>query len=190
MVRPGIDQAPVVEVNEASIEKAIASLLDLDHAALKKRWRALQGGDPPKRLSRQLLLRALAHAMQEKVFGGLSPTLQQRLQLLAAELQNTGRITGIGGQPKFKSGTRLIREWQGHTHEVTVLDSGFDWNGKTYRSLSAIARAITGTRWNGHVFFGLKSRQSPCSASASLSDRRAAGAIKANAITHRRHGDA
>jgi hypothetical protein len=78
---------------------------------------------------------------------------------LAAELQSTGRISGFGRQPKFKPGTRLIREWQGQTHEVTVLEEGFRWKDKTYRSLSAIARAITGTRWNGHVFFGLKSRQ-------------------------------
>ena len=69
----------------------------------------------------------------------------------------------LEAQPKFKPGTRLIREWQGRTHEVTVLEQGFQWNGETYRSLSAIARAITGTRWNGHVFFGLKSgnRHSP-----------------------------
>jgi len=150
-------------VTKADIEQEIAALGDLGHAALKQRWRALQGGDPLKRLSRQLLLRALAHAIQEKAFGGLSPTMRQRIQRLAAELQNTGRIANVGTQPAFKPGMRLIREWQGRTHEVTVLDQGFSWNGKTHRSLSAIARAITGTRWNGHVFFGLKSRQSTCS---------------------------
>ena len=123
------------------IEQEIAALGDLDHAALKQRWRALRGGDPPKRLSRQLLLRALAHAMQEKAFGGLNPTVRQRLQRLAVELQNTGRIASLGTQPAFKPGTRLIREWQGRTHEVTILEDGFRWNGETYRSLSAIARA-------------------------------------------------
>ena len=167
-----------IRADDAQIEQAIASLANLDHAALKERWRVLQGGDPPRRLSRQLLLRALAHAMQEKVFGGLSPMVGQRLRRLAEELRATGRISSIGKQPVFKPGTRLIREWQGRTHEVIVLEHGFQWKGETYRSLSAIARAITGTRWNGHVFFGLKSRQSPCSATDSPSDHSAAGACK------------
>ena len=170
-----------IRADDAQIEQAIASLANLDHAALKERWRVLQGGDPPRRLSRQLLLRALAHAMQEKVFGGLSPMVGQRLRRLAEELRATGRISSIGKQPVFKPGTRLIREWQGRTHEVIVLEHGFQWKGETYRSLSAIARAITGTRWNGHVFFGLKSRQSPCSATDSPSDHSAAGACKTNA---------
>jgi Protein of unknown function (DUF2924) len=155
-------------MDEANIEEAIAAFEHLDHAALKKRWRALQGGNnPPRRLSRQLLLRALVHAIQEKAFGGLSVAIRQQLQRLAAELQSTGRISSLGRQPKFKPGTRVIREWQGQTHEVTVLEEGFQWNGKIYRSLSAIARAIAGTRWNGHVFFGLKSRQTPHSTTGS-----------------------
>jgi len=108
-----------VEVDTSSIEQALASLDDLDHSALKERWRILQGGDPPRRLSRQLLLRALAHSIQERAFGGLSPAVRQSLQRLAAELQSTGRISSIGRQLKFKSGTRLIREWQGCTHEVS-----------------------------------------------------------------------
>jgi hypothetical protein len=170
----------------ANVEKAIALLLDLDHAALKERWRDLQGGDPPRRLSRQLLVRALTHAMQERAYGGLSPAVRQRLQRLAAELRSTGRIASIGTQPRFKPGMRLIREWQGRTHEVTVLEEGFLWNGKTYRSLSAIARAITGTRWNGHIFFGLRSRQAPCSVAASSDDPRAAGLPAAKAPACRR----
>src|SRR6516165_10575813 len=99
MVSPSTDETPTVEVNETSIEQSIAALFDLDHAALKERWRTLRGGDPPKRLSRQLLLRALSHAMQEKALGGLSPAMRRRLQRLAAELQSTGRITSIGRQP-------------------------------------------------------------------------------------------
>jgi hypothetical protein len=175
--------AQAFAANEPGIEQAIASLADLDHAALKERWRDFQGGDPPKRLSRQLLVRALAHAIQERAFGRLSPTL--RLQRLGAELQATGCIASIGRQPKFKPGTRLIREWQGRTLEVIVLEQGFSWNGETYRSLSAIARAITGTRWNGHVFFGLKSQQSTCSTSGSSGDHNAVGACNA---THKGDG--
>lgn len=91
----------VTKPDHADIGQEIAALGDLDHAALKQRWRALQGGDPPKRLSRQLVLRALAHAIQEKAFGGLSPTVRQRLQRLAAELQNTGRIASMGTQPSL-----------------------------------------------------------------------------------------
>ena len=124
--------------------------------------------------------------MQEKSFGGLSPTLRQRLRRLGEELRATGRISSVGTQPAFKPGTRLIREWQGRTHEVTVLEHGFQWNGETYRSLSAVARAITGTRWNGHVFFGLKSRQSPCSVTNSADARGAPGTCKARADRRQR----
>src|SRR5689334_5322961 len=126
-----------LKADEEQVERAIASLTDLDHATLKARWRALQGGDPPKRLSRQLLLRALAHAMQVRASGGLSPIMKQCLRLLGEELRATGRISSVGSQPAFKPGTRLIREWQGRTHEILVLEHGFQWNGKTYRSLSA-----------------------------------------------------
>jgi hypothetical protein len=174
------------EVGEASIDQALEALDHLDHAALKARWRVFSGGDPPKRLSRQLLLRALAHAMQEKAFGGLSATVRQRLQRLGAELHTTGRIASVGSQSMFKPGTRLIREWQGCTHEVTALEHGFQWNGETYRSLSAIARAITGTRWNGHVFFGLKSGQSPGPKTDSPGAQNTAGTCKGRATTHQR----
>ena len=175
-----------VEVGPDSIEQALKALGDLDHAALKERWRVLQGGDPPRRLSRQLLLRALAHAIQERAFGRLSPMLRQRLQRLAAELQATGRIASIGRQPRFKSGTRLIREWQGRTHEVTIHEEGFRWEDKTYRSLSAVAQAITGTRWNGHVFFGLRSPQSPCSAAGAPDDSRCGHVRKAKTPARKR----
>jgi hypothetical protein len=188
MARCDAAEAMAVKVDEASIEQAIVSLADLDHAALKERWRTLQGSDPPRRLSRQLLLRALAHAMQEKTIGGLSPTVRQRLRRLGEELQATGRIGSIGTQPVFKPGTRLIREWRGRTHEVIALEKGFRWNGETHRSLSAIARAITGTKWNGHVFFGLRRRKSPCAVAGSPSDYSAVGATEANVSTYSRGG--
>lgn len=141
------------------IEQAIKALGGLDHAALKARWRELRGSEPPKGLSRPLLLRALAYAIQEKAYGGLPSALRRRLERLGAELRATGRIANAEVPPAFKPGTRLIREWQNNTHEVTVLEHGLHWNGQTFRSLSAVARAITGTRWNGHVFFGLKPRR-------------------------------
>ena len=158
MSRRDCAEGPEAKAAE-DIEQALAALDDLAYAALKERWRAIRGADPPKTLSRQLLLRALAHAMQEDALGGLSPSVRQSLQRLGAELKAKGRIRSVGKQPPIKPGTRLIREWQGRTHEVAVLEEGFRWNEKAYRSLSAIAREITGTRWNGHVFFGLKVRK-------------------------------
>jgi hypothetical protein len=175
MARQGINETSALKADEVNVEQLIAGLNNLDHDALKGRWHALRGDDPPKGLSRPLLVRALAYAIQEKAFGGLRPGMRQRLQRLGAELKVTGRIASIGRRRKFKPGTRLIREWQGRTHEVTVLQDGFRWNDETYRSLSAIARAITGTRWNGHVFFGLRSRHD------SVTDHSAAGTCKARA---------
>jgi hypothetical protein len=180
-------ETPLLNVDD-TVETALAALQGLDHAALKMRWRALRGGDPPKRLSRPLLIRALAYAMQEQAFGGLNPTMRRRLQRLGAELQTRGHIASVGARARFKLGTRLIREWKGHTHEVTVLENGFNWNGESYRSLSAIAKAITGTRWNGHMFFGLRSRKSPRAVAGSTSDYSKVGAIDANVSTRPRGG--
>ncbi len=161
MSRGNSKEDPAIQLDRGSLEQTIAELECLDYGALKARWNALHGTDPPKSLSRQLLTRALAYAIQEKVCGGLTPAVRQRLKRLGAELQATGRIASVGKRTPFKPGTRLIREWQGRTYEVTVLGDGFHWNGETYRSLSAIARSITGTRWNGQVFFGVKSRTRP-----------------------------
>ena len=134
-----------------SIEADLAALESLDTAALQARWRREFGADPPKRISRQMLSRALAYRLQERAFGGLKPSVRKRLSAIAA---------GAGHAPplaiRIKPGTRLIRDWHGQTHEVMVFDKGFHWRGETHTSLSAIARKITGTRWNGHVFFGLR----------------------------------
>jgi hypothetical protein len=143
-------------MSSLSIERSIEALAELDHADLKARWRALLGDEPPKGISRPLLRLALAYAVQEQAFGGLDRVSRRRLQRLGTELKSKRRITSPRAWESLKPGTRLIRVWQGCTQEVTVLEHGFEWNGATYRSLSAIARAITGTRWNGHVFFGVK----------------------------------
>ena len=99
----------------------------------------------------QLLVRSIAYRLQEQAFGGLKPATRKRLLAIAA-----GADTLQTATPPIKPGTRLIRDWHGETHEVMVFDKGYHWRGETYGSLSAIARKITGTRWNGHVFFGLK----------------------------------
>ena len=97
--------------------------------------------------------------MQEVVLGGLRPEQQRQLRQIAMELKQTG-AAAIRVRPQLKPGTRLMREWQGRTYEVVVLDDGLSWQGTQYRSLSAIARKITGTAWSGPLFFGLKQTRS------------------------------
>jgi hypothetical protein len=102
-----------------------------------------------------LLVQAVAYRMQEVARGGLRPEPQRQLLRIAQQFKETGAAT-IRARPELKPGTRLVREWQGRTYDVLVLDDGFSWQGTRYRSLSAIARKITGTAWSGPLFFGLK----------------------------------
>lgn len=141
------------------LDGEIAKLVDLPSAALKLRWEDLYGAPPPKRLGRDLIIRAVAYKMQEQALGGLKLGHRRRLKQLAIELHANGEIA-ITSRPRIKPGTRLIREWQGEVHEVSVTEDGFRWRGECYESLSPIARAITGTRWSGPAFFGLKQRSS------------------------------
>ena len=141
----------------ADLDQEIAALADSPTGDLQAQWQALYGAAPPGRVGRDLLILAVAHALQVQAVGGLAPALQRRLRRLAADIRTRGDAA-ITTQPRVKPGTRLIRQWKDETHEVTVLDDGFLWRGQTYRSLSEIARAITGTRWSGPVFFGLKQR--------------------------------
>jgi hypothetical protein len=97
--------------------------------------------------------------MQELAGGGLRPEPQRQLRRIAQQFKETGAAT-IRARPELKPGTRLVREWQGRTYDVLVLDDGFSWQGTRYRSLSAIARKITGTPWSGPLFFGLKPNRS------------------------------
>ena len=109
----------------------------------------------PKRASRDLLLRALAYHTQVQAEGGLSKASHKRLARLADPKGNAGRPPRPASL-RLKPGSRLIREWRGEVHRVTVLEKGFDWRGNRYASLSQIARAITGARWSGPLFFGLR----------------------------------
>jgi hypothetical protein len=95
--------------------------------------------------------------LQEEALGGLRPERQRRLRNIAEQAGRGGKLD-LAAAPRLKPGTRLLREWQGRTHEVLVSDNGFVWQQARYRSLSQIARAITGTSWSGPVFFGLKPR--------------------------------
>jgi hypothetical protein len=140
-------------------KEALSRLPTLDIHELREEWRRLYKADASPHLSRELLIRAVAYRMQEVALGGLRPEPQRQLRQIAMELQQTGE-TAKHFRPQLKPGTRLIREWQERTYEVVVLDDGFSWQGTQYRSLSAIARKITGTAWSGPLFFGLKQARS------------------------------
>ena len=136
-------------------KEALSRLPKLDLSELREECRVLYKTDVSPHLSGELLIRALAYRIQEVALGGLRPELQRQLRQIAVELKQTGEAAKRF-RPQLKPGTRLIREWQGRTHEVVVLDDGLSWQGTQYRSLSAITRKITGTAWSGPLFFGLK----------------------------------
>src|SRR5438034_4231438 len=139
--------------------EALARLPKLDIHELREEWRRLFKADVSPHLSRELVIRAVAYRMQEVALGGLRSEPQRQLRQIAMELKQTGE-SAKRFRPQLKPGTRLLREWQRRTYEVVVLDDGFSWQGTQYRSLSAIARKITGTAWSGPLFFGLKRTRS------------------------------
>ncbi|RYG57856.1 MAG: DUF2924 domain-containing protein [Alphaproteobacteria bacterium] len=138
----------------------LAALKTATTPDLKQQWRDLFQNEPPP-FNRRYLESRLAYRIQELAYGGLKPETIRRLEELGEDLD--------GGDKKKRStrldrdrpitGTRLLREWQGVEQIVTVTAGGFEWQGRPYKSLSAIARAITGTRWNGWTFFGLKNHR-------------------------------
>ena len=134
----------------------LAALPGLSRTSLKERWRDLYGTPPPAKLGRGLLLGGIAYRMQEQVFGGLDPATRRRLAQAANELA-AGREP-VAPRESIKPGTRLLREWQGVMHEVIVLESSVRYRGELWPSLSAVAREITGARWSGPRFFGLRPR--------------------------------
>ncbi len=142
------------------LENDLAALADLARAELVERWRIHYRTDPPKGISRPLLIRAIAYEMQAKRYGGLKPAIVRRLQMIANGPAG-GDHNSRKASPTLQPGARLIREWNGVSHVVEVIDGGFIWNGDRHRSLSAIARAITGARWSGPRFFGLSPDDAP-----------------------------
>lgn len=132
----------------------LAGLSGLDRTALVEQWRSLYGTEPPAYISRSLLIRAIAYRLQENALGGLKPSTRRFLAQVA-ENASTGR-QAPASPSTIKPGTQLLREWHGVTHEVIVREDGVTYAGKNYRSLSEVARTITGARWSGPRFFGLK----------------------------------
>ncbi len=138
----------------------LAALADLDAVGLRAEWRRLYRSHPPRHIRRDLLVLAIAWKLQERVYGGLTAAQKRRLADIAEELRKNGNLSA-GPAICMKPGLRLVREWRGETHDVLVLEDGFEWNGQRRGSLSAIAREITGTQWSGPRFFGLKPRPMP-----------------------------
>src|SRR4051812_36132107 len=140
---------------DAALETEIGRLPDLGLPDLRNRWKMLFGHPAPKSLRRNFLARAVAYQMQVEAYGGLSVATKRRLREIANAVRN-GDANAIPGSGRIKPGTQMIRQWQNTTHTVTALAEGFEWNGRTYKSLSAVANGITGTNWNGFAFFGIK----------------------------------
>ena len=124
------------------VTEQLEELAALSIAELKSKWRQLHESEPPKRLSRELLTRAIAYKMQEKAHGGLKTATKRKLTAMVTEYEQRGKISRPS-KPLVKPGTRLVRQWHGKTHSVTVFDRGFEYDGGHYRSLSATAREIT-----------------------------------------------
>jgi len=143
---PHADHRP----RSSDIREQIASLETAPREVLAAAWRRVYRTEPPKGVSRRLLLAAIAYALQMRAHGLSETRLRRRLERHEKRQASARKQT-----PKLLPGARLIREWNGSTHTVDVTESGYRWNGEHYRSLSAIARAITGTRWSGPRFFGL-----------------------------------
>jgi hypothetical protein len=145
------DNADVAEVN-----RQIAELVDRSTHELRLAWRQMHRTGPPRGLSRDLLIRALANQLQEWIHGRASGALRRRLQTLAAAFGRDGASFDPG--VVLKTGTTLVRQWRGHAHSVLVREDGFEYQGQHYRSLTMIAERITGAHWSGPRFFGLTKR--------------------------------
>jgi hypothetical protein len=144
---------------DASVLSIVANLQGLDLDGLRRQWRAHLGGEPPAHLPRRLLMRVLAYRLQSDAFGDLDKSIRRILR--------SGKDDGVGTPfdrraPQtregvgLKAGALLVREWKGQPERVMILEEGFAWNGQTFGNLSQIAKAMTGTNWNGHRFFGLR----------------------------------
>lgn len=160
-----MDEAPpAVMPLDGPLGERLGALARLDLDGLRGEWRRLYRAAPPVRLSRDLLLRSAAHRLQEEAFGGLQPAAKRRLAALARVLAANGEPPPALAGVRLKPGTTLLREWHGRTHTVLVLAKGFVHEGQHYRSLTPLARAITGAHWSGPRFFGLLRNARPAAA--------------------------
>lgn len=142
---------------DIDINAEVVRLQELTTFELRQHWAHVYRSQAPARYARDLLIRAIAYKIQERALGGLTKGQLRKLSndREAAE----GKSQNRSAKPVIKPGTRLVREWHGVTHSVLVLTDGVEWNGRRYRSLSAVACEITGAHWSGPRFFGLTSRE-------------------------------
>jgi hypothetical protein len=142
----------------SSITDQPSSLRSLPKEALAGIWRELLGAAPPTQLRKELMLQFLAYRIQEQKFGALSDRIRRRLVQITKTIESDFR-TSSSQRPAIKAGTRLIRQWKDEVHIVNVEEGKYEYRGDRYASLSEIARLITGTRWSGPLFFGLKGKR-------------------------------
>lgn len=142
-------------LEQGDLARQLARIFHMDREDLMRWWRKLYGCEPVPRMGRRLMMLAIAYKIQEQALGGLRPGTKRQLMLLAKQEDNVLQRTNA----IVTSGTRLIREWHGYTYEVTVLEKGVLFQGKQYRSLTEVARIITGSHWSGPEFFGLKRKK-------------------------------
>jgi DUF2924 family protein len=147
-----------ISASPSALVREIEELQEATSAILKERWRALYRSEPPRRIRRDLLTRALAYRIQEKGLGGLKPSTRRLLTKVAADASAL-RAIQVAPEPSLKPGTVLLREWHGTQHQVIVREDGIVFNGKQYKSLFQVAYRITGTKWSGPLFFGLKANR-------------------------------
>jgi Protein of unknown function (DUF2924) len=163
---------------DTALETEIGRLPGVSLPELRERWRMLFGHPAPKSLRRNFLARAVAYQMQVEAYGELSAATKRRLREIANAARN-GDANATLCSSRIKPGTQMIRQWRDTTHTVTALAEGFEWNGCTYKSLSAVANAITGTNWNGFAFFGIK--RAPSSNKNAAGPRRNKSTTRADA---------
>jgi hypothetical protein len=140
------------------VRQALEALPHSDRVTLQKVWLDSFGREPHPKLRKDLMIPILAYRIQENAYGGLKPATKRKLLKIAAAIEG-GSEPDLRRKPQIKQGTRIVRVWRGETHQVTVTASGFECRGKIYKSLTEIACEITGTRWSGPMFFGLRKRR-------------------------------
>ena len=171
--RPGSVLAGAATNRGGGAQRGGRNLATLDLAGLRLQWRNVFGGCAPVHLPKPLLARILAYRLQADAFGDLPDAIRRTLEGFGARGSARGGQAGGEGWPRstlrrIKPGSILVREWDGRLHRVMALEEGFAWDGKTYRSLSKVARAITGGHWNGPRFFGLTGSTAMARAAAAI----------------------
>jgi len=155
-----------LERDPQKLASELEQLHELTSEELRERWQTLFGAEAPPKLRSSLIVQGIAYRLQEKALGGLKPATVRLLERIADDAAARRQSAPTPEKIRVNAGTVLIREWHGTKHQVTVLNDGFLFRAKRFRSLSQIARAITGSRWSGPLFFGLKSSRKEQSSEA------------------------